>query len=285
MTLFGNNFTLSHQYNEQGSYTVVVSVTDNQNLTGTNSAIITVTNAPAVIGTIVAPVSPVQVNTAITATASFTDPGLLDTHTASWNWGDGNVTTGTVTENNGSGSVSDTHTYSAAGIYSIILSVADDENLSSVSPAFQYVVVYNPTGGFFTAGGKYHSLAGWYIQDPLSSGDVKFGVQAKYTTGNTPVGQSKVNFKVGNLDFNSTSNNWLVVVGNTAFLEGNGTINGAGNYNFLISGIDGSQTGGQSYVRVRITDSSNTVVYDTQPGAQEGADPTTPLTIGSVKVH
>jgi len=38
-------------------------------------------------------------------------------------------------------------------------------------------------------------------------------------------------------------------------------------------------------IRVKITDSANTVIYDTQAGAADTADPTTQLTSGSVRVH
>ncbi len=96
-------FSLSHVYKDNGTYTVTVSVTNNQGATGTGTATVTTNNVVPTVGTITAPSSPVIVNTSITASANFTDPGVLDTHTASWNWGDGNTTTGTVTESNGSG--------------------------------------------------------------------------------------------------------------------------------------------------------------------------------------
>src|SRR5258706_953573 len=80
-------------------------------------------NAAPAVGTITAPLDPIQVNTAITASAPFTDANTLDTHTASWSWGDTTSSNGTVTENNGSGSVSNTHTYTAAGVYTITLKV------------------------------------------------------------------------------------------------------------------------------------------------------------------
>src|SRR2546422_1750966 len=38
---------------------------------------------------------------------SFTDPGILDTHTGVFDWGDGSVSAATVTESNGSGTVRD----------------------------------------------------------------------------------------------------------------------------------------------------------------------------------
>ena len=128
-----------------------------------------------------------------------------------------------------------------------------------------------------TGAGKFDS--------PSPTGVVKFGINAKYIGTSTPTGQTKVSFDVGNIELDSTSYQWLVVSGAKATLKGNGTVNGSGNYTFIISGIDGSQTGGQNLIRVRIADSSNNVIYDTQPGASDTANPTTPLSNGIVKVH
>ena len=116
LTLSGQNFSLSHVYQDNGTYNVTVRVTGNHGASGTSTAQVTVNNVNPTVGTITSP-SMQQINTSFTASASFTDPSVLDTHTASWNWGDGNTTTGTVTESNGSGSVSNSHTYSATGVY------------------------------------------------------------------------------------------------------------------------------------------------------------------------
>jgi hypothetical protein len=139
---------------------------------------------------------------------------------------------------------------------------------------------------FLTGSGKYDSLAGWDIQNTQATGDVKFGVSAQYLSGGSvPTGQVKVTFKVGNLDFSGTSFTWLVVSGSKAIVEGTGTIGGTGNYTFVLSGVDGSQSGGNNLVRVKITDASNNVVYAIQPRAADTADPTTQLTSGNIKVH
>ena len=49
LTLSGMNFSLNHQYAVSGTYTVTVSVTNNQGATGTTIAIITVNDVPPVI--------------------------------------------------------------------------------------------------------------------------------------------------------------------------------------------------------------------------------------------
>nr|MBI5455552.1 PKD domain-containing protein [Candidatus Levybacteria bacterium] len=241
---------------------------------------------PPSISIINAPTVPVAINTVITSSANFTDLNYTDTHTAMWDWGDGNTSSGTVTESNGSGSVAGSHIYLTSGVYTIQLTVIDNNGYSGTNQ-FQYVVIYDPTaqGGFLTGSGSYDTQAGWYLLDPQASGKVKFGVQAKYTTGNTPIGKTKFNLKEGNLDFVSTSYQWLVVSGAKATLKGNGTINGSGNYTFLMIVTDGNQTGGQNLIRIQIKDSSNNVVYDTQLNAADIVDPTTIVNTGSIQIH
>jgi len=69
-----------------------------------------------------------------------------------------------------------------------------------------------------------------------------------------------------------------------------GTINGSGNYGFLLSAIDGaiSGGGGTDKFRIKIWDKNNNdaVVYDNQPGAADNADATTVVNSGgSIVIH
>jgi N-acetylneuraminic acid mutarotase/PKD repeat protein len=280
LTLSGTNFSLSHVYKDNGTYTVTVSVTDNQGATGTGTATVTVNNVPPTVGIITAPSSPVLVNTAITASASFTDPGVNDTHAATWNWGDGNASTGTVTESNGSGSVSNTHTYTATGVYTITLTVTDKDGGVGTS-TFQYVAVYDSTTSF--AGGR--SFDNPTSASPNTSGKVSFGISAKYNSSNVLTGNAKMDFKAANLDFASTSLTSLATSNGKAYLKGTGTVNGSGSYTFLATGIDGSVVGGNDLIRFQIKDASGNVVYDSQPGASDTTDPTTQVATGNVRVH
>ena len=120
------------------------------------------------VGSIAAPTSPVSLTTAVTASASFSDANVQDTHTAQWSWGDSATSFGTVTEANGSGSVSGSHTYAAAGVYKVGLTVTDKGGGTGTA-TFQYVVVYDPNGGFVTGGGWIDSPAGAYAADPALS--------------------------------------------------------------------------------------------------------------------
>lgn len=56
-------------------------------------------------------------------------------------------------------------------------------------------------------------------------------------------------------------------------------------YIYLATVIDGSQAGGADKIRFQIKDASGSLVYDSQSGAADTADPTTISTGGNIKVH
>ena len=55
-----------------------------------------------------------------------------------------------------------------------------------------------------------------------------------------PDGNTEFQFKAGDLNFKSTSYDWLVVAGTNAQFKGVGTINGEGTYKFMITADDAS---------------------------------------------
>ncbi len=284
-TNYSSNIGCNYNGGTNYALTSVVNIPSNQTIhvhMGVGDDCETQLNAvfPPTVGTITAPSSPVLINTAITASASFTDADVSDTHTASWNWGDGNTTTGTVTESNGSGSVSNTHTYTATGVYLVTLTVTDNTGLQGTS-TFQYIAVYDANTSF--AGGR--SFDNPSSASPNTTGKVSFGISSKYNSSNVLTGTVKMNFKAASIDFASNSLSSLATSNGKAYLKGSGTVNGSGSYTFLASGIDGSVVGGNDLIRFQIKDSSNTVVYDSQPGAGDTADPTTSDATGNIRVH
>jgi PKD repeat protein len=272
----------SHTYDEDGTYTVTVRVEDAAGASDSGTFQVVVGNLPPSCGPIVAPLAPVPVNTVVTATAPFTDPGIEDTHTGSMAWGDGTSSAATITETNGSGTATATHTYTAPGVYTLTLTVTDDEGASGTC-SFQFVVVFDPSAGFVTGGGWFNSPPGAYTLDPTATGKATFGFVSKYKKGATvPDGNTVFQFAAGDLNFKSTSYEWLVIAGNKAMFKGSGTINGEGDYAFMLSAIDGSP----DRFRIRIWDKvTNVVIYDNQIGAADDAAPTTALGGGSVTIH
>ncbi|MEX2140630.1 MAG: PKD domain-containing protein [Pirellulales bacterium] len=256
--------------------------------TASGTIVAMVQNVAPTAGSITAPVDPLAGSTIIDVSAPFTDLGTADTHTAVWSWGDGSTSAGTVTETGGSGNVSGSHTYTAAGVYTLALTVTDDDGASHES-TFQYVVVYDPSAGFVTGGGWITSPAGAYPDEPTLTGKANFGFNSQYKKGAAiPTGQTEFQFKVADLNFRSSSYEWLVVSGARAQYKGTGTINGAGNYGFMLTAIDGQINGGGGVdkFRIKIWDrATDTVVYDNQVGADDDAAPTTALGGGQIVIH
>ncbi len=273
------SFTLNSSTTTNLTLVAYNGCTDDSCIVSTCSTSLTAIQPP-VVNTISVSTNPVQVNTAISATATLTDADTSDTHTASWNWGDGNTTTGTVTESNGSGSVSNTHTYAATGVYAITLTVTDNHGAPGTA-TYQYVAVYDSTTSF--AGGR--SFDNPATASPSTSGKVMFGISAKYNNSNVLTGSAKMNFKAASIDFASTSLTSLATSNGRAYLKGTGTVNGSSGYTFLATGIDGSVAGGSDLIRFQIKDSSNNVIYDSQPGAGDTTDPTTIDATGNIRVH
>ena len=245
-------------------------------------------NNPPVINTITGPIDPVVLNTPINTCATFTDPDTSDTHTAVWDWGDGSTSDGAVTEENGAGSVTGTHNYEEAGVYMITLTVEDNGGYTATAE-FRYVVVYNPDGGFVTGGGWINSPEGAYITDPLLIGKANFGFVSKYKKGqSTPSGNTEFHFKAGDMNFHSSSYDWLVVANHKAMYKGTGTINGEGNYGFILTAIDEELTPSTDVdlFRIKIWDKvSGDIIYDNQFGADDDADPATAIGGGNIIIH
>jgi hypothetical protein len=99
------------------------------------------------------------------------------------------------------------------------------------------------------------------------SGKATFGFVSKYRKGaSTPDGNTEFVFKAADLNFHSTSYDWLVVNqgGSNAQFKGTGTINGAGAYRFMLWAGDKVDDGHDTF-RIRIWEEvggDEIVVYD-----------------------
>jgi len=243
-------------------------------------------NLPPEITSFTAPIDPVAVNISIDAIVSFTD-SPSDTHTVVLDWGD--TTQDTVEITDGSQSLAISHSYTSANIYTLSVSVTDNGGKSD-SAQFEFVTVYDPSGGFVTGGGLINSPAGAYTAEPSLTGKANFGFVSKYKKGaTTPTGVTEFQFKVADLNFHSVNYDWLVVAGAKAMYKGVGTINGAGNFGFMLSVVDEKLTASTDtdLFRIKIVDKdTDTLVYDNQVGeTDDNADPTTAISGGSIVIH
>ena len=194
------------------------------------ATIVSVNNLAPMLGSILVDQPLVQVNSVINASAVFTDTGVLDTHTAVWDWGDTQTSSGSITESSGSGTASANHSYSEPGVYIIKLIVTDNDGAPSNEAIYQYVVVYDPTAGFVSGGGWINSPAGAYFSDPTLTGKATFGFVSRYKKGAVvPSGETWFQFHAAGFNFRSISYQWLVVnqAGTDAQFKGLGMLNGA----------------------------------------------------------
>jgi hypothetical protein len=153
-----------------------------------------------------------------------------------------------------------------------------------------YVVVYDPDSGFVTGGGWITSPEGAYPADPTLTGKATFGFVSKYKKGQSiPTGNTEFQLHMAGLNFHSHTYEWLVIAGPKAMYKGTGTINGEGNYGFMLTGIDGQINGGGGVDKFRIKiwdkDQSDLIVYDNNMGLPDGGNPTTVLGGGQITIH
>jgi hypothetical protein len=281
-------FSAAHPYvddDPSGSpaddYTITVTVTDDGMQSDTGSVVVTVNNL-APVAAITAPdaFSLFAVGELVTFEGSFTDAGLLDTHTAKWTFDAATIDApiallGSVAQGSGNGTASLETRFSMAGVYRVTLTITDDDGgvgtaTTTIDDLEATVIIYDPDGGFVTGGGWIDSPEGacqldWCDDD--TTGKANFGFVSKYKKGaDVPTGQTEFQLKAGDLNFHSSSYDWLVVTGsNYARFKGLGTINGEGDYKLMLWAGDGTGSSGEDTFRIKIwweEGEAEHVVYD-----------------------
>ena len=133
---------------DDGTYTLTLTTSDGINPSTSDSATLSLTNvAPSV--SISAPSNGTLVHrgTPVGFTAPFSDIGTNDTHTCTVNFGDGTpIVAGGVTESPGSGSCTTTHSFTAFGAHTVLVTVTDDDGGSAT--AVVRVVVFASAEAF-----------------------------------------------------------------------------------------------------------------------------------------
>ena len=167
---------------------------------------------------------------------------------------------------------------SAVGVYNLCVRGTDAVGNVGNQECIM-LVVYDPSAGFVTGGGWIDSPAGAYVPDPSLEGKANFGFVSKYKKGaEVPTGQTEFKFEVADLDFHSSSYDWLVVnqAGTNAQFKGAGTINDSGYYKFMLWAGDDPDT-----FRIKIWEEDEpgveTVKYDN--GSEQA------IAGGSIVIH
>jgi PKD repeat protein len=125
----GSGVTPTHEYGDNGVYKVTLTVRDTSGQTSTDIMYVNVQNvAPAVNAGVD---QTINEGDTVTISSAFSDKGWLDTHTATINWGEGTIDTGTVSEENvkpdATGTVAGSHTYGDNGAFTVTVTVCDDD--------------------------------------------------------------------------------------------------------------------------------------------------------------
>jgi len=230
-----------------------------------------------------------KVNSTVNFAGTFWDVAGR-THTAQWTF-DNLAAAGAVTEPSGlkSGTATAKYTFTTPGVYKVTLNLTDQAGaktwVNTAGDLEAIAVIYDPSAGYTTGGGWYASPAGAYAAAPTRTGKMSYGFTSKYFKGAAnPKGETQLQFQLAGLEFNALNYDYLVVSGTKAQFKGQGKLNGDGSYNFILTVLDGQLPGGGGTDRIRVkiwNKNTGAVVYDTQRGASDAADPTTAVGSGS----
>jgi endonuclease G len=253
LSLSGGTATYTPAANFFGTDSFTWSVSDgSKSATATATIqVLSVNDLP--VATVSAPAL-AQEGAPVTATVTASD---IETASLTYSW--------TVTKNgtpftSGAGAATFTFTPDAAGTWVVTATATDADGASATSSAS--ITVVDPEGGFVTGGGFFEAATGRAI----------FNIGSKYL-GDLPSGNT--NLKAPGINFDSTSQAWLTIVGNTAQFAGEGTVNRAAGYAFVVTVEDGAT----DKVRFRIWEkATGTVVFDNGPQPQA-------IGGGSIQIH
>lgn len=228
---------------------------------------------------------PVAAGVPVELTARFTDPGIGDTHDAVIDWGDGTVEPAATTESvdgKGSALVIGSHVYAEAGLYTVNVTVTDDDGHSGWD-FLRYAVVYDRANGNVDA-------SDLELFDPATGDEVGLDFHGRYSNPRVPNADSTVpeggmKLKLGKQKVEGTSYDWMVVTPDgEIFFRGQCSWDRQGGYEFLVAAVDGRP----DLVRAKVwkrNGLNRILVYDSQPGAADDEPATTPVEKGRVVIE
>lgn len=273
--------------NDNGTFTATLTASDGENDPVSDSATVTVVNAPPVITSLVpASWEVFRAGVGVPLKAAFTD-APNDTHTCAITWDDGSTSAIAAQSH----ACEQSHVFAHAGMYTIEVSVTDDDGATATAKTM--VVVYDPDGGFATAGAQFTSPVGALSSDPLVAGRMKLQMNPKYKPHEPgPVltgGKVSATLDGGAFSLDATRLDWLVVTPDAKMaVKGVGTVNGVAGYGFIVYGYDDP-------AKVRIVtwplssgaNPGTANLYDNRRGGDYDLDRADPQDLdgGSLQVH
>ncbi len=255
-----------HAYDEEGSYTVEVTFSDDSSNLLSGSVDATVTDAP-LTADIVTPLLAVE-GTAFTETVAIftdTDPGAsssIDSYTASIDWGDGTPvdTDGSVTVDGGS--VSGNHTYTTPGTYDPTVTIYDEVGGESTAVFGSITVDDAPlTASFGTPPNEVEGTA--------------FTETVAIFTDTDPGASSSIDSYTASIDWGDgtpvDTDSAVTVDGGS--VSGNHTYTTPGTYNVSVTIYDEEEYGSYTAVfgSIMVDDALLSASFGTPPNEVEGA--------------
>ena len=239
---------------------------------------VTVDNvAPVITGTSAIPDTLSLANSLIVS-ADFTDVGVLDTHTATFSWGDGTSSAAAVSETPGAGTAEAEHSYTAPGFYTITVTVWDDDGGSDTAVLGE-VFVFDPDI-FATGGGWITSPDGALVADPGHSNKATFGFVVRYAKTGSVQGNLQFTVHKG-VNLHATGFEYLLINDGIAVFEGTARVNGVAGYDFRVVATDERYaTSAKDLFWIEITGPGG-VVYDGSTLPSQGL----PIVGRGIQIH
>lgn len=217
-----------------GTYGFELTVTDLVQGTSVDTVQVHVPNVTPAVNIVTPTPGTVFFAGPVTVQTGFTDQGL-DTHECTVVWDEDTGTppvAGTLSEEDRTCSATRTL---PAGVYSVRISVRDDEGGEGVARV--RIIVVDPRAGSVTGDGRIASPRGALASSPRTRGEAHFELHSAYASGATrPSGQ--VDFHLARFHFRSEAQDWLVVSGKRAQIRGTGQVNGRPDFAFLLTAYD-----------------------------------------------
>jgi len=184
----------SHTYSEDGDFTMTITVKDDGVLAATATGDVTVTeNLITAAGQNISGIEGVTLSKTV-ATFSDTDLEPISDYAASIDWGDGNVTGGTIVAlGGGNYAVKGSHAYSDEGAYGMTISINDDGTLAATAGAHANITdapLSNAAGKTFSImeGNTFNGNVASFSDANLLAGASDFTATINWGDGNTTSG-------------------------------------------------------------------------------------------------
>lgn len=229
---------------------------------------------------------PTKLGTPVTTTATFSDTGTGVAPRCAVDWHDPAVPApkeGVFAKSGSQWTCTASHVYSVPGVHLPYAAVVDA--FAGAGVRWGEVVVFDPNAGGLAAEGWVVSPAGAFGNPPGTEGFLAFSVHSSYANASAmaPSGQVHVQFNDPANWFWGGVQEWLLVDGRAARLRGHGLDRNGALHGFEVKVIDGLGLEPDRF-RLMLWRPDGTVWYDSQPGSDFVAPPTTSLAGGRVRI-